>query len=65
MRTAPTITASSSPSSTYSGLPGGASADSAAKLSSAVSAVGPVWRCGEEARNAATSGGTAAAYRPR
>ena len=48
-----------------SNIPGVASAVRAPKLSSAVSAVGPVCRCGEEASSAAAIGGTAAAYRPR
>ncbi len=43
-RTAPTISASSNPSSTQRSLPGSATVLSAPKVSTAVRATGPVWR---------------------
>ena len=57
--------ASSSPSSMYLVLPTDASGESAPNVKRALTAVGPGWRYGDEANGAATSGGIAAAKRPR
>ena len=60
-RAAPTTRASSAASPTYSALPRSAMGMRAPKVSSALSATGPVCRYGEEAKSAAPMGGRAAA----
>ncbi len=65
MRTTPTMSARSAARPTYSAVPGSApNSFNAPKVRSAVIATGPVCRYGDEAKNAAARGGSAAAYSP-
>ena len=60
----PTTSANSDARRMYSGVPASAMGVSAPNVNSAVSAVGPVCRYGDEAKKAAAINGKALAYSP-
>jgi hypothetical protein len=64
IRATPTTRARRLASAMNLGDPGVARVEMAPRVRREVSAPGPVWRYGDEAKNAAAMGGRAAAYRP-